>query len=138
MPTLSYQEKCLYAEFFGTIAFVVFFFIYADSAGSSPGHLSRSLVAYAVVYFAVSFLASRGLRFKRGDYRIDERDWQIESRGIRAAYNVLSLGIIWLIVRFWDAPSLTATRIFDLLVALIILASLARMLQMLRLYRSGL
>jgi hypothetical protein len=137
MSTLSFQEKCLYAELIGTVTFVGVLLAFAARASSTLYAYPRALIAYAVIYFGYSFVVNRRSRFKSGDYLIDERDWMIESKGIRASHNILVIGVVYLIIRIVDAPTLSATRIFNRLLVILVLSSVARIVQMLRLYRAS-
>jgi hypothetical protein len=136
MSNLSYQEKRLYAELFGMFAFLGAFVAYAAIAPSD--RVSRAIIAFTLIYFIYSLFVNRKARFKQGNYLIDERDWQIESRGIRTSQTTLMAGITFILVRFWDQPPLSPTRIFNLLVVTLILSSVAKIVQMLRLYRTSL
>ena len=131
MSDLSFQEKCLYAELFGTAACLGALFICVAFLPSNPHALPRALIAYVVIYFGYFFLVNRRSRFKSGDYLIDERDWIIESKGIRASHTILLAGVVYLIFWIEDAPALNATRIFGRLVVILALSSVARIVQML-------
>jgi len=136
MNTLSYQEKTLYAELLGEAAFLGVLLAYRSLFDSHA--LSEALCAYSIAYFGYSFLVTRRFRFRFGDYLIDERDWWIESKGIRASHAILVSGIAYLII-IWilDAPTLSTTGIFKRLIVILVLSSVAKSVQMLRLYRAS-
>jgi hypothetical protein len=131
----SYQEKCLYVELLGTVVFLGELLAYRTLLDSHA--LSEALCAYGIVYWGYSFLVNRRLRFRLGDYLIDERDWWIESKGTRVAHMILSTGVIVLLIRIKNAPTLSATGIFKRLFILLVISSAARIVQMLRLYRAS-
>jgi hypothetical protein len=135
MNTLSYQEKTLYAELLGEAAFLGVLLAYRSLFDSHA--LSEALCAYSIAYFGYSFLVTRRFRFRFGDYLIDERDWWIESKGIRMSHIILSTGVIFLLIRIKNAPTLSATGIFKRLFIILVLSSVAKSVQMLRLYRAS-
>ena len=137
MTILSFQEKCLYAELLGTATFLGVLLAYGSFISSDSHGLSWALVAYSVVYFGYSFLMNRRSRFQAGDYLIDERDWMIESKGIRVSHAVLLVGVIYFILRIEDAPELSSLGLVNRLLVLLMVASVARIVRMLRLYRTS-
>jgi hypothetical protein len=130
MSQLSFQEKMLWAQLAGMVVVVTFYGHYL--VHSHPGnHYFHALLLILLFLFA-------GVRlfFRRRNIIEDERDRTIAAIGARWSNFILWLGLVIILVLYWDHGSLrSANFLIALLFHLLVLAGLARIIRELVAYR---
>jgi hypothetical protein len=131
---MSFQEKLLYAQLTGLIALLVF---YAHFLQHSHGP------HYLHAFFLIAFLLLITFRFiirrSAGATISDERDAQIEGLGARWGSIFFNVGIVLILIAYWDHGSFNnATILINLLFHVLLFANAARIIRQLIAYRSSL
>jgi hypothetical protein len=130
MSQLSFQEKMLWAQLAGIIAVVIFYEHYL--VHSHPGHH----YFHALLLILLFLFASVRLFFRRRNIIEDERDRTIAAIGARWSNFILWLGLVIILVLYWDHGSLrSANFLIAVLFHLLVLAGLARIIRELVAYR---
>jgi len=132
MSRLSFQEKMLWAQLLGIVVVVVFYGRYLVHAG--PGHhYFHALVLLLLFLFgSVRLIARR----RSGNVVEDERDHSIASIGARWSNVILWLGIVLILVLYWDQGSVRSTHfVIGILFHLLVLAGSVRIIRELVAYR---
>ena len=132
MSRLSFQEKMLSAQLLGIVVVVVFYGRYLVHAG--PGHhYFHALVLLLLFLFgSVRLIARR----RSGNVVEDERDHSIASIGARWSNVILWLGIVLILVLYWDQGSVRSTHfVIGILFHLLVLAGSVRIIRELVAYR---
>ena len=131
MSRLSFQEKMLWVQLVGILA-VGGYYVHS-LAPSGPGHhyFHAVVIVLLFLFACVRFLARRG----SGTVQ-DERDRSIASIGARWSNMILWVGLVIVMVMYWDHGSMrSANFIIGILFHLLLLAGLARIVRELVAYR---
>src|SRR5215469_11931804 len=125
MSRLSFQEKMLWAQLAGIVVVVVFYGHYLVHAG--PGHH----YFHALVLVLLFLFASARMFFRRrsGGVVEDERDRSIAAIGSRWSNMILWLGLIVILVLYWDHGVHSAHFLIGILFHLLVLAGSVRIIR---------
>lgn len=131
MSRLSFQEKMLYAQLVGLFVvggYYVHFLMYTP-----PGHH----FFHAVVLIALLLFASFRLLMRRGSGNVvqDERDAHIAAIGTRWSNVILWVGLVVILVWYWDHGDLGRAHMIGIIFHLLLLAAVARIVRELVAYR---
>jgi uncharacterized membrane protein len=132
MSRLSFQEKMLWAQLLGIAVVVVFYANYLQHSG--PGHH----YFHAVLLILLFLFGTVRLLVRRRSKNIveDERDRSIASIGARWSNIILWLGLILILVLYWDQGTLRSPHLLiGTLFHLLVLAGSARIVRELVAYR---
>jgi hypothetical protein len=132
MSRLSFQEKMLWAQLAGIVVVVLFYGHFLVHAG--PGHH----YFHALVLVPLFLFASVRLFFRRrsGGVVEDESDRSIAAIGSRWSNMILWLGLILILVLYWDHGSVhSAHFLIGILFHLLVLAGSVRIIRELVAYR---
>lgn len=132
MSRLSFQEKMLWAQLLGLMLVVAFYARYLVHAG--PGHHYFHAVVLALLFLfgAVRLVVRRRSR----SVLEDERDRSIACMGARWSNLILWLGLVVILVLYWDHGSVRSAHfLIGILFHLLLLAGLARIVRELVAYR---
>jgi uncharacterized membrane protein len=132
MSRLSFQEKMLWAQLLGIVAVVVFYGHFLVHSG--PGHhYFHALLLVLLFLFATVRMF---LRRRSGNVVEDERDRSIASIGARWSNIILWLGLVIILVLYWDRGSMrSANFLIGILFHLLVLAGSVRIIRELIAYR---
>lgn len=132
MSRLSFQEKMLWAQLLGIIAVVVFYGHYLVHSG--PGHhYFHAVVLILLFLFATVRIIARR---RSGNVVEDERDRSIASIGARWSNVILWLGIVIILILYWDHGSMNSAHfIIGILFHLLVLAASVRVIREIVAYR---
>lgn len=134
MSRLSFQEKMLWGQLAGVLAVVGFYGRYLVQSG--PGHNYFHVVVIVLLFLFASvriFVTKRS-----GNVVQDERDRAVASIGARWSNIVLWLGLVVILVLYWDQGSMrSAHLIIGVLFHLLILAAVTRIIRELVAYRTS-
>jgi uncharacterized membrane protein len=132
MSRLSFQEKMLWAQLLGIATVVVFYAHYLQHA--APGH--RYFHVFIIVLLLLFGLVRTLVRRRSGNVVEDERDRSIACIGARWSNLILWMGLIVILVVYWDHGSLrSAELLIGILFHLLVLAALVRIVRELVAYR---
>ena len=132
MSRLSFQEKMLWAQLLGIATVVVFYAHYLQHA--APGH--RYFHVFIIVLLLLFGLVRTLVRRRSGNVVEDERDRSIAAIGARWSNLILWLGLVVILVIYWDHGSLqSAGLLVGILFHLLVLAALVRIVRELVAYR---
>ncbi len=132
MSRLGFHEKMLWAQFAGVLVVVGFYLRYL--AHSAPGNHYLHAVLIVLLFL---FASVRGVvRWRSRSVIEDERDRAVASLGTRWSNNILWLGLVMILVLYWDSGSVrSASFLIGILFHLLLLAALARIIRELVAYR---
>jgi len=132
MARLSFQEKMLWAQLAGIVVVVVFYGYFLVHAG--PGHhYFHALLLVLLFLFAC---VRTFFRRRSGSVVEDERDRSIAAIGSRWSNIILWLGLILILVLYWDHGSVhSAHFLIGVLFHLLVLAGSVRIIRELVAYR---
>ncbi|SRR5260370_26498919 len=132
MARLSFQEKMLWAQLAGIVVVVVFYGHFLVHAG--PGHhYFHALLLVLLFLFAC---VRTFFRRRSGSVVEDERDRSIAASGSRWSNIILWLGLILILVLYWDHGSVhSAHFLIGVLFHLLVLAGSVRIIRELVAYR---
>ena len=132
MARLSFQEKMLWAQLSGIVVVVVFYWYFIVNAG--PGHhYFHALLLVLLFLFAC---VRTFFRRRSGSVVEDERDRSIAAIGSRWSNIILWLGLILILVLYWDHGSVhSAHFLIGVLFHLLVLAGSVRIIRELVAYR---
>jgi hypothetical protein len=132
MSRLSFQEKMLYAQLVGLLAIGVYYAHYL--VHQQPGqHWFHAVILAAALLFA-----SFRMFLRRGSKSVveDERDEQIAAMGTRWSNLILWVGLLSMLVMYWDHGGLRSRDfIVGMIFHLLLLAGFARIIRELVAYR---
>jgi hypothetical protein len=132
MSRLSFQEKMLWAPLLGIATVVVFYAHYLQHA--APGH--RYFHVFIIVLLVLFAFVRTLVRRRSGNVVEDERDRSIAAIGARWSNIILWLGLVVIMVAYWDHGSLhSADLLIGILFHLLLLAGLVRIVRELVAYR---
>jgi hypothetical protein len=132
MSRLSFQEKMLWAQLLGIAVVVVFYAHFLQH--SAPGHH----YFHAVLLILLFLFGTVRLLVRRRSRNVveDERDRSIAAIGARWSNIILWLGLILILVLYWDHGTLrSASFLIAILFHLLVLAGIARIIRELVAYR---
>jgi hypothetical protein len=139
MPSLTYQEKSLYATLAANlIVYVPYFFVASRHATLNQivGTITALIVLQIVLQAIIAIFSRSRLT--------DERDRQIEARGYRAGYFALVTGVLVALALLWVHamlgfinPNHAAIHFINVLFAVLVLAELIKTVTQLVSYRVG-
>jgi len=132
MSRLGFHEKMLWAQFVGVLAVVGFYMHYL--AHSAPGHhyLHAVLIVLLFLFASVRMF----VRWRSKSVIEDERDRAVASIGTRWSNNILWLGLVIILVLYWDLGNMrSASFLIGILFHLLLVAALARIIRELVAYR---
>jgi len=133
-PPMSFQEKLLYAQLTGLIALLVFYAHFLQHA-----HGPHYLHAFFLIAFLLLITFRFIIRRSAGATISDERDAQIEGLGARWGSIFFNVGIVLILIAYWDHGSFNnATILINLLFHVLLFANAARIIRQLIAYRSSL
>jgi hypothetical protein len=133
MSRLSFQEKMLWGQLLGILLVGIFYARYL--AHSGPGHHYFHAVVLALLFLFgfVRIFARRSSSVVQ-----DERDRSIASIGTRWSNIILWIGLIVILVLYWDQGSIRSSHLMvGILFHLLLLAGIARILRELVAYRTS-
>jgi hypothetical protein len=131
MSRLSFQEKMLYAQLVGLAVVVAFYLHFLNN--TPPGHHFFHAVVLVVILLFASFRML--LRRGSGNTVQDERDRQIAAIGTRWSNFILWVGLVVILVMYWDHGGLGKGLMIGIIFHLLLLAGLARIARELVAYR---
>lgn len=132
MARLSFQEKMLWAQLLGIVIVVVFYGHYLVHAG--PGHHYFHALLIVLLFLFASMRIF--LRRRSGNVVEDERDRSIASIGARWSNIILWIGIVTILVMYWDQGSMRSAHfLIGILFHLLVLAGSVRIIRELVAYR---
>jgi hypothetical protein len=131
MSRLSFQEKMLYAQLVGLAVLVGYYLHFLNN--TPPGHH----FFHAVVLIALLVFGSFRLLMRRGSGNVvqDERDRQIAAIGTRWSNTILWLGLVIMMVMYWDHGGMQKGFLIGLIFHLLVLAGIVRIVRELVAYR---
>ena len=132
MSRLGFQEKMLWAQLAGILLVVGFYGRFL--AHSSPGHHYFHAVLLVLLFL---FASVRTLVRRRSSNVVeDERDRAVASIGTRWSNIILWLGLVGILVLYWDHGSMRSTNfLIGILFHLLVLAGSAGIIRELVAYR---
>jgi hypothetical protein len=132
MSRLAFQERMLWAQLVAILAVGVYYVHFLVHAGPGHHYLHALLLGLLLVFGSVRFVARR----RAGNVVEDERDRSIAAIGTRWSNVILWLGLVLILVLYWDHGSLrSANFIIGLIFHLLLLAGIARIVRELVAYR---
>jgi len=132
MSRLSFQEKMLWAQLLGIVVVVAFYARFLVHSG--PGHHYFHAVLLALLFLFASVRTV--LRRRSGNVVEDERDRSIASIGARWSNIILWLGLVVILVMYWDHGSMrSANFLIGILFHLLVLAGCVRIIREIVAYR---
>jgi uncharacterized membrane protein len=132
MSRLSFQEKMLWAQLFGIAVVVAFYAHFLQH--SAPGHH----YFHAVLLILLFLFGTVRLLVRRRSRNVveDERDRSIADIGARWSNIILWLGLILILVLYWDHGNLRSAHfLIGILFHLLVLAGSVRIIRELVAYR---
>ena len=131
---MSFQEKLLYAQLTGLIALLVFYAHFLQHA-----HGPHYLHAFFLIAFLLLITFRFIIRRNAGNTTSDERDAHSEGLGARWGSIFFNVGIVLILIAYWDHGSFNnATILINLLFHVLLFANAARIIRQLIAYRSSL
>jgi protein-S-isoprenylcysteine O-methyltransferase Ste14 len=131
MSRLSFKEKMLWVQLAGVVI-VGGYYIHVLTRTHGHHYFHAIILILLLLFGLVRLLAKR----RSGNVVQDERDGAISCQGARWSNNVLWLGLLLILVAYWDDGSLrSADFIIGLIFHLLLLAALVRIVRELVAYR---
>ncbi|HEY4380474.1 MAG TPA: hypothetical protein VGN01_09025 [Acidobacteriaceae bacterium] len=132
MARLGFQEKMLWAQLVGIVVVVAFYARFLVHA--APGHHYFHALLLVLLFL---FASVRTFVRRRSKTVVeDERDQAVASIGARWSNIILWLGLIAILVGYWDHGSMrSASLLIGILFHLLVLAGLVRIIRELVAYR---
>ena len=132
MSRLSFQEKMLWAQLLGIVVVVVFYGHYLVHAGPGHHYFHALVLALLFLFGSVRLFARR----RSGNVVEDERDRSIALIGARWSNVILWLGIVLILVLYWDHGSMRSAHfVIGILFHLLVLAGSVRVIREIVAYR---
>jgi uncharacterized membrane protein len=132
MSRLSFQEKMLWAQLLGIAVVVVFYAHFLQHSGPGHHYFHALLLALLFLFGSVRLLVRR----RSNNVVEDERDRSIASIGARWSNTILWLGLVLILVLYWDHGSMrSAYFLIGILFHLLVLAGSARIIREIVAYR---
>ena len=131
MSRLTFQERMLWAQLLAILAVGVFYAHFLLHAGPGHHYFHALVLGLLLVFGSVRFVARR-----RAGNVVDERDRSIASIGARWSNVILWVGLVLILVLYWDHGSIrSAAFVIGLIFHLLLLAGVARIVRELVAYR---
>lgn len=134
MTRLGFQEKMLWAQLAGILIVGVYYVHYLAHAGAGHHYFHAVLLGMLLLF------ATARIFFRRGSGNVveDERDHAIAAIGTRWSNLILWLGLVVILVMYWDHGSMrSANYLIGVLFHLMLLAGIARIVRELVAYRTA-
>jgi hypothetical protein len=132
MTRLSLQEKMLWVQLLGIVVVVLFYGHYLVHSG--PGHHYFHALLIGLLFLFATFRLI--LRRSSGNVAEDERDRLIASIGARWSNFILWLGLVTILVLYWDQGSMRSAHfLIGILFHLLVLAGSVRIIREIVAYR---
>lgn len=132
MSRISFQEKMLWAQLLAIVAVVLFYGHFLVHARPGHHYFHALLIGILIVFLGIRLL----VRFRSRSVLEDERDSAIAAIGTRWSNLTLWLGIVVLLVLYWDHGSVASAHLLiGLLFHLLVLAGSLRVIRELVAYR---
>jgi uncharacterized membrane protein len=132
MSRLAFQEKMLWAQLLAILAVGVFYVHFLNNAPPGHHYFHVLIVGLLLIFGSVSFVARR----RAGNVVEDERDRSIASIGARWSNVILWVGLVIILVLYWDHGTIhSASLVIGLIFHLLLLAGIARIVRELVAYR---
>jgi O-antigen ligase len=132
MSRLTFQEKMLWAQVLALLGVGVFYVHFLHNAAPGHHYFHAVILGVLLVFGSVSFVARR----RAGNVVEDERDRSIAAIGARWSNVILWVGLVLILVLYWDHGSLrSAGLLIGLIFHLLLLAGIARIVRELVAYR---
>ena len=130
MSRLAFQERMLWAQLVAILAVGVYYVHFLVHAGPGHHYFHAVILAVLLVFGSISFAARR----RAGN--VDERDRSIAAIGARLSNIILWVGLVLILVLYWDHGSIhSAHLVIGLIFHLLLLAGIARIVRELVAYR---
>jgi len=132
MSRIGFQEKMLYAQLVGLLVVGVYYAHYLHD------HQPGQHWFHAVLIGLILLFASFRMFLRRGSKSVveDERDQQIAAIGTRWSNLILWIGLVAMLVMYWDHGGLHSRDfIVSIIFHLLLLAGFARIIRELVAYR---
>jgi uncharacterized membrane protein len=132
MSRLTFQERMLWAQLAAILAVGVFYVHFLNNAPPGHHYFHAVILAVLLVFGSISFVARR----RSGNVVEDERDRSIAAIGARWSNIILWVGLVLIMVLYWDHGSIhSAAFVIGLIFHLLLLAGIARIVRELVAYR---
>ena len=132
MSGLSFQEKMLYAQLVGLLVVGAYYAHYLVHQQPGQHWFHAVIVGLALLFASFRMFLRRG----SGNVVEDERDQQIAAIGTRWSNLILWIGLVVILVMYWDHGGLRSKDfIVGLIFHLLLLAGFARIIRELVAYR---
>jgi|ERR1700761_73310 hypothetical protein len=130
MSRLAFQERMLWAQLVAILAVGVYYVHFLVHAGPGHHYFHAVILGVLLVFGSISFAARR----RAGN--VDERDRSIAAIGARWSNIILWVGLVLILVLYWDHGSIhSAHLVIGLIFHLLLLAGIARIVRELVAYR---
>lgn len=130
MSRLSFQERMRWAQLVAILAVGVYYVHFLAHAGPGHHYLHAVILGVLLVFGSISFAARR----RAGN--VDERDRSIALIGARWSNIILWVGLVLIMVLYWDHGSIhSAHLVIGLIFHLLLLAGIVRIVRELVAYR---
>lgn len=135
MRDLTFREKLLYNELIAALVATGAFFASVAILSGKQYRVALALVFAWMAHFCYLNLGEIVVRNYASDLRTDERDREIEDRGIRVAYSWLSAGVLIILWNYYFYPErIGPSRITEMLFLAYMLSRIAKVVKQLRLH----
>jgi O-antigen ligase len=132
MSRLAFQERMLWAQLAAILAVGVFYVHFLNNAPPGHHYFHAVILAVLLVFGSISFAA----RHRAGNVVEDERDRSIAAIGTRWSNIILWVGLVLIMVLYWDHGSIhSAAFVIGLIFHLLLLAGIVRIVRELVAYR---
>jgi hypothetical protein len=132
MSRLAFQERMLWAQLAAILAVGVFYVHFLNNAPPGHHYLHALILGLLLVFGSISFAA----RHRAGNVVEDERDRSIAAIGTRWSNIILWVGLVLIMVLYWDHGSIhSAAFVIGLIFHLLLLAGIVRIVRELVAYR---
>jgi O-antigen ligase len=132
MSRLSFQERMLWAQLAAILAVGVYYVHFLNDAPPGHHYLHALILGLLLVFGSISFVARR----RSGNVVEDERDRSIAAIGTRWSNTILWVGLVLIMVLYWDHGSIhSAAFVIGLIFHLLLLAGIVRIVRELVAYR---
>jgi O-antigen ligase len=132
MSRLAFQERMLWAQLAAILAVGVYYVHFLNNAPPGHHYLHALILGLLLVFGSISFAA----RHRAGNVVEDERDRSIAAIGTRWSNIILWVGLVLIMVLYWDHGSIhSAAFVIGLIFHLLLLAGIVRIVRELVAYR---
>ena len=132
MSRVAFQERMLWAQLLAILAVGVYYVHFLVHAGPGHHYFHALVLGLLLVFGSVRFVARR----RAGNVVEDERDRSIASIGARWSNVILWVGLVLILVLYWDHGTLrSAALLIGLIFHLLLFAGVAPIVRELVAYR---